>query len=45
MFTVEIIEKDTQEVIEIRENVSANEMNAIRKGYAFDPFYTVKISN
>ena len=45
MFTVEIIEKDTKEIIEIRENVSANEMNAIRKGYQFDPFYTVRVSN
>ena len=42
MFKVQIIETDTEEVIETR-IVSAKEMQAIRKGYANDPFYTVEI--
>ena len=45
MFKIEIVEKDTFEVIESRENVSLKEVNAIQKGYAFDPFYFVRISN
>lgn len=45
MYQVKVIEKETREVIESYSNVSAVEAKAIAKGYAYDPFYTVKISN
>jgi hypothetical protein len=41
MFTLEIIEIDTDEVLESR-IVSAKELQAIRKGYANDNFYKVE---
>ena len=44
-FNVEVIEKETEEVIDFLFQVDVNVVNKIRNAYAFDPFYTVKISN
>jgi hypothetical protein len=45
MYNVKVIEKDTREVIESLNNVTLEVAKAIAKGYAYDPFYVVKISN
>lgn len=45
MYNVKVIEKSSRKVIESLSNVSLTEAKAIAKGYAYDPFYTVKISN
>ena len=44
MIEVKVIEIETEEVIESR-FCSTKEAMAIRNAYAYDPFYTVKISN
>ena len=45
MYQVKVIEKESRQVVESYQNVSAVEAKAIAKGYAYDSFYTVKISN
>ena len=45
MYNVKVIEKDSREVIETLSNVTLEVARAVAKGYAYDPFYTVKISN
>ena len=45
MFQVKVIEKESREVVESYSNVSAVEAKAIARGYIYDSFYIVKISN
>ena len=44
-FNVEVIEKETEEVIESLYQVEYKVARAVANGYAYDPFYTVRISN
>lgn len=44
-YNIEVIEKGTGEVIEFMFQVEAKVMNKLRMAYAYDPFYTVRITN
>lgn len=44
-FNIEVIEKETGEIIECMFQVEPKVMNKIRMAYAYDPFYTVLITN
>lgn len=43
-YNVEVIEKETEEVMEMLFQVDGKIMKKIRDAYAFDPFYIVRIS-
>jgi len=45
MYNVKVIEKSSRKVVETLSNVTLEVARAVAKGYAYDPFYTVKISN
>ena len=44
-YNIEVIEKETEEVIEAMYQVEAKVMQKLRMAYAYDPFYAVRISN